>query len=65
MQGPTQAAIARQLSQEFDGLAPAAVEATVEEAVAELRGQVPPGSLDEMVHRLASYRLRETAEVGT
>jgi hypothetical protein len=41
-----------------------AVEAMVEEAAAELRGQVPPGSLDEMVHRLAGYRLRETVEAG-
>jgi hypothetical protein len=64
MQGPTRAVIARQLAEEFDGLAPAAVEAVVEEAVTELRGQVPPGSLDELVHRLAGYRLRETAEAG-
>lgn len=64
MQGPAQAAIARQLAQELDGLPPAAVEAEVEEAVAELRGQVPPGSFDELVHRLAGYRLRQTAEAG-
>lgn len=64
MQGPTRAVIARQLAQEFDGLSPAAVEAMVEEAAAELRGQVPAGSLDEMLHRLARYRLRETAEAG-
>jgi hypothetical protein len=64
MQGPTRAAIARQLAQEFDGLSTAAVEAEVEEAAAELRGQVPAGSFDELVHRLAGYRLRETAEAG-
>lgn len=64
MQGPTRAVIARQLTQEFAGLPPAAVEAMVAEAAAELRGQVPPGSLDEMVHRLARYRLRVTAEAG-
>jgi hypothetical protein len=69
MQGPPQAgtpgAIARQLALEFDDVLPrVAVEAMVEEAAAELRGQVPPGSLDEMVHRLAGYRLRETVEAG-
>ena len=64
MQEPTRDAIARQLAAEFDGIAPAAVEAEVEEAAAELRGQVPAGSLDEMVHRLAGYRLRETVEAG-
>jgi hypothetical protein len=69
MQGPPRAgmraAVARQLALEFDGvLPPAAVEAMVEQAAAELCGQVPPGSFDEMVHRLAGYRLRETAEAG-
>ncbi len=64
MQGPTRAGVARRLAEEFDGLALAAVEAMVEEAAAELRGQVPSGSFDEMVHRLAGYRLRETVEAG-
>ena len=64
MQGPTRAVIARQLAQEFDGLSPAAVEAEVEEAAAELRGQVSAGSFDELVHRLAGYRLRENVEAG-
>lgn len=64
MQGPTRAAIARKLAEEFDGLPSAAVEAVVEEAATELRGQVHPGSFDELVHRLAGYRLRETVEAG-
>jgi hypothetical protein len=66
MRGPARAerheAIAHQLSVEFDGVLPrATVEAEVEEAEAELRGQVPPGSLDELLHCLAGYRLRERA----
>ena len=66
MRGPARAgrldAIAHQLSVEFDGVLPrATVEAEVEEAEAELRGQVPPGSFDEMLHCLAAYRLRERA----
>jgi hypothetical protein len=69
MQGPPRAGMragtARRPALEFDGVLPsAAVEATVEQAAAELRGQVPPGSVDELVHRLAAHRLRETAEAG-
>ena len=53
-------AVARRLSVEFDGVLPCViVEAEVAAAEAELRGQVPPGALDEMLHRLAGYRLRQ------
>lgn len=53
-------AVARRLSVEFDGVLPSViVEAEVATAEAELRGQVPPGSLDELLHHLAGYRLRQ------
>jgi hypothetical protein len=55
-------AVARRLSVEFDGVLPCAiVEAEVAASEAELRGQVPPGSLDELLHHLAGYRLRQRA----
>jgi hypothetical protein len=55
-------AVGRQLSAEFDGILPRViVEAEVAVAEAELRGQVPSGSLDELLHRLAGHRLRERA----
>jgi hypothetical protein len=58
-------AVARQLSVEFDGVLPRGiVEAEVAAAEAELRGQVSPGSRDELLHRLAGYRLRERAGAG-
>ena len=38
------------------------VEAEVAAAARELRGQVPPGSLAEMLHRLVAYRLLERVE---
>jgi hypothetical protein len=54
--------IAAHLTAEFDGVLPrAVVEAEVKAAEYELRGQVPPGSLDELLHRLAAYRLHERA----
>jgi hypothetical protein len=57
--------VVRQLAVEFDGvLSPFAVAAEVIAAEAELRGQVPPGSLDEMLHRLVGQRLRELAGAG-
>lgn len=37
------------------------VEAAVAKAAGELRGQVPPGAFDELLHRLVAYRLRELA----
>lgn len=55
-------AVDRELSAEFDGVLPRViVEAEVAVAEAELLGQVPPGALDEMLHRLAGHRLRERA----
>lgn len=40
---------------------PFVVRAVVEDAEAELRGQVPAGALQEMLHHLAGQRLRERA----
>jgi hypothetical protein len=58
--------VAEQLAVEFAGLLPrGAIYAEVEVAEHELRGQVPPGSLDEMLHQLAGQRLRECAEGTT
>jgi hypothetical protein len=57
--------LTRLLSAEYDGLlSQTTVEAEVQAAEVELRGQVPPGSLDEMVHRLAGYRLSARAGAG-
>ncbi|HXV92678.1 MAG TPA: hypothetical protein VD813_05230 [Pseudonocardia sp.] len=53
-------AVAVRLAADFDGVLPlGTVEAEVEAAERELRGQIPPGSLDEMLHRLAGQRLAE------
>lgn len=61
---PGRLAVARQLALEFDGvLSPFTIVAEVVAAESDLRGQVPSGSLDEMLHRLAGQRLREL--VGT
>lgn len=55
--------VADRLAMEFEGVHPqVAVDVEVGVAELELRGQVPAGSLDEMVHRLAAHRLRERAE---
>jgi hypothetical protein len=52
--------VVRQLTLEFAGvLPPFAIAAEVVAAESELRGQVPGGSLDEMLHRLVAQRLRE------
>ena len=57
--------VTEHLAVQFDGLHPrATVEAEVEAAELELRGQVPPGSLDELIHRLVEHRLRERARAG-
>jgi hypothetical protein len=59
---PARHEVVRQLSAEFHGvLSPFTIAAEVVAAESELRGQVPPGSLDEMLHRLAGQRLRELA----
>lgn len=55
----TRSAVARQLTEQFAGLLPAdVVTREVADAVQELQGQIPTGSLAEMLHRLAAYRLR-------
>jgi hypothetical protein len=55
--------VAEQLMAEFAGVLPVeVVEAAVRSAEQELRGQVPKDSLEELVHRLAGYRLRERLE---
>jgi hypothetical protein len=55
--------VADRLAAEFEGVLPqVAVDVEVRAAELELRGQVPAGSLDEMVHRLAAHRLHERAE---
>lgn len=57
--------LTRRLSVEYHGvLSQMTVDAEVRAAEVELRGQVPLGSLDEMVHRLAGYRLSERAGAG-
>jgi hypothetical protein len=54
--------VAEHLTAEFGGVLPqVVVEAEVEAAEQELRGQVHPESLDELLHRLAAYRLHERA----
>jgi hypothetical protein len=55
--------VADRLAVEFEGVLPqVAVDGEVRVAELELQGQVPAGSLDEMVHHLAAHRLRERAE---
>lgn len=36
----------------------------VSSAERELRGQVPPGSVEEMAHRLAAHRLRQRCQAS-
>jgi hypothetical protein len=48
----------REFTPELD---PDVVEAEVATAERELRGQVPPGSLEELMHRLVGWRLRQRA----
>jgi hypothetical protein len=57
--------VAEQLMAEFGGVLPVEViEAEVRSAEQDLRGQVPTDSLEELVHRLAGYRLRERLEAA-
>jgi hypothetical protein len=57
--------VADRLAAEFEGVIPhALVDVEVGVAELELRGQVPAGSLDEMIHRLVEHRLRERAAAG-
>lgn len=54
------------LVRELHGRVPAdTVAAEIDTAERELRGQVPAGALDEMVHRLVAYRLRGASTSGT
>lgn len=56
--GPELVAVVDQLVSEFAGLRSRdAVEAEVEAADRELRGQVPRGAVPEMLHRLVAARL--------
>jgi hypothetical protein len=56
--GPELIAVVDRLVSEFAGLRSRdAVEAEVEAADRELRGQVPRGAMPEMVHRLVAARL--------
>jgi hypothetical protein len=53
--------VERQVAEFSRTLSRAVVEAEVERAERELRGQVPPGALEEMLHRLVRCRLRQRA----
>lgn len=54
------------LVREFHGRVTAdTVAAEIEIAERELRGQVPTGALDEMVHRLVAYRLHHAEHPAT
>jgi hypothetical protein len=56
--GPELDAVVDRLVSEFAGMRSRdAVEAEVEAADRELRGQVPPGAVPEMLHRLVAARL--------
>jgi hypothetical protein len=53
-------AVTARLASEFGGaVPPALVAAVVRDAERDLRGQVVPGALGEMLHRLAAVRLQE------
>jgi hypothetical protein len=53
-------AVTAHMASEFGGaVPPALVAAVVRDAERDLRGQVVPGSLGEMLHRLAAVRLQE------
>jgi hypothetical protein len=60
---PDCAAVVEHLLAEFGGDLPRSlVTAVVGAAERELRGQIAPGSLGELLHRLAAFRLRQQAE---
>ncbi|MFR9805477.1 hypothetical protein ACL02T_24800 [Pseudonocardia sp. RS010] len=53
------------LAEEFAEIVPTwLVQAEVRRAESDLRGQVPGGSLPELVHRLARERLRQRLHAG-
>lgn len=60
--GPVHA-VAAHLASEYAGtVPPGLVESVVRDAERDLRGQVVPGSLGEMLHHLAAFRLQELRE---
>ena len=53
-------AVTEYMASEYDGVVPPALVAVVvRDAERDLRGQVVPGALGEMLHRLAAFRLHE------
>jgi hypothetical protein len=58
-------AVIAYMASEYDGVVPPGLVATVvRDAERDLRGQVVPGSLSEMLHRLAAFRLQELSGIG-
>jgi hypothetical protein len=56
------AGVIQHLAAQYDGAVPRpVVVAVVTAAGRDLSGQTAPGSFDEMLHRLASYRLQQLA----
>jgi hypothetical protein len=51
--------VAGDLLAEFHQLPPGVITAAVREAERDLAGQIVPGSLGELLHRLAAYRLEQ------
>lgn len=57
-------AVAAHMASEFGGaVPPTLVAAVVRDAERDLRGQVIPGALGEMLHRLAAVRLQELTRI--
>lgn len=57
--------LAGQLAREFGETVPRAdIEEVVRVARRDLDGQVPPEALDELLHRLAHYRLSQLSPAG-
>jgi hypothetical protein len=58
-------AVTAHMTSEFgEAVPPALVAAVVRDAERDLRGQVVPGSLREMLHRLAAIRIHEAEARG-
>jgi hypothetical protein len=60
----TRSTLADQLRAEFAGVPRAVLDAEITVAERELAGQVPAGSLAELLHRLVAWRLRQRAQGG-
>ena len=55
--------VAAHLASEYAGIVPPGlVESVVRDAERDLHGQVAPGSLGEMLHHLAAFRLQELSQ---